>query len=204
MKLISEHGYCNSEHDNEAVQDGFLILFFRFGRGCLMIPPHLQSLLGTSWIMSHRALPIHELLVFMRAMSHSLMALDASSFWCFWRRRADECFEASQVNAKLRALQEWQLQHVPTLDSRNRSHCLLMLCISLHHTHFNSKGLKREVADAWTCFCAKFVVPLQRGEMRWVVFGQRPGLAKTCTDVLLQCSYINMCHVTIIYWYGTN
>ena len=83
--------------------------------------------IGTSWIMSHRALPIHEL--FMRAMSHSLMALDASSFWCFWRRRADECFEASQVNAKLRALQKWQLQHVPTLDSRNRSHCLLMLCI---------------------------------------------------------------------------
>ena len=133
------------------------------------MPPHLQSLLGTSWIMSHRALPIHELLVFMRAMSHSLMALDASSFWCFWRRRADECFEASQVNAKLRALQKWQLQHVPTLDSRNRSHCLLMLCIIHRHRHFNSKGLKREVADAGTRLCATFVVPLQRGEMRWVV-----------------------------------
>ena len=123
MKLISEHGNCISEHDNEAVQDGFLILV-SIWKG---MPPHLQSLLRTSWIMSHRALPIHEL--FMRAMSHSLMALDASSFWCFWRRRADECFEASQVNAKLRALQKWQLQHVPTLDSRNRSHCLLMLCI---------------------------------------------------------------------------
>ena len=47
---------------------------------------------------------------------------------------------------------------------------------ALHHTHFNSKGLKREVADAWTCFCAKFVVPLQRGEMRWVVFAMVNGL----------------------------
>lgn len=47
---------------------------------------------------------------------------------------------------------------------------------ALHHTHFNSKGLKREVADAWTCFCAKFVVPLQRGEMRWVVFPMVNGL----------------------------
>ena len=47
---------------------------------------------------------------------------------------------------------------------------------ALHHTHFNSKGLKREVADAWTCFCVKFVVPLQRGEMRWVVFAMVNGL----------------------------
>jgi len=37
---------------------------------------------------------------------------------------------------------------------------------ALHHTHFNSKGLKREVADAGTRLCATFVVPFQRGEMR--------------------------------------
>ena len=52
------------------------------------------------------------------------------------------------------------------LGFKNRSHCLLMLCIIHRHRHFNSKGLKREVADAGTRLCATFVVPLQRGEMR--------------------------------------
>ena len=39
---------------------------------------------------------------------------------------------------------------------------------ALHHTHFISKGLKREVADA-ACLCAKLVVPLQEASLFFVL-----------------------------------
>ena len=50
QNYFSEHGYCNSEHDNEAVQDDLEGDASTFA-------------VIASYIMSHRALPIHELFI---------------------------------------------------------------------------------------------------------------------------------------------
>ena len=132
--------------------------------------------------ISSHCLVHHESWATEQAMSHSLMALDASSFWCFWRRRADECFEASQVNAKLRALQKWQLQHVPTLDSRTA------LTVSWCFASYTDTDIliRRDWKGKWRTrgrVCARHLL-FRSKEVRWgeLLFFPQPDQCSTaCT-----------------------